>query len=293
MPPRWVVAAVIAGWLAALGWLAHDAWLPWLRPADEPAFVVEVADEVAPEHFSWAIYRNGKRIGSAETRLAPRKDGRFELTTRLRDLELGYGKVARFRFPVFAITRQVTVDGELVSLEGKGVVQATVQGREVKLDASSRRRVEGGESVGDGEFEHAGTRITSALDPVKLVSRNVLVPLQPGQKYPPLRPGQSWRATHIDPLAEAMEGAGQVAVSQFVPGALPGGLSMARRPAAVLADVQADTEEVAVRDQWHTCRVIRFEGDRIKVRAWVDVADGRIVRQEADYDGETIVLQRE
>jgi hypothetical protein len=29
------------------------------------------------------------------------------------------------------------------------------------------------------------------------------------------------------------------------------------------------------------------------VRTWVDVADGRIVRQEADYDGEVVVLQRD
>lgn len=293
MPPRWVVATVVAGWLAALGWLAHDAWLPWLRPADEPAFVVEVADEVAPEHYSWSIFRNGKRVGGAETRFARRKDGRFELTTRLRDLELGYGKVARFKFTAFAISRSVTADGELVSLEGKGGVQAAVHGREVKLDASVRRRVEDGVASGEGEFELAGTRLGAGLDPVPLVSRNVLVPLQPGQKYPPLRPGQSWRTTHLDPLAEAMDGAGQVAVSDLVPGALPARISIPPRPAVVLATVQADTEEVATRDGVHACRVIRFEGDRIKVRVWVDMADGRIVRQEADYDGEVVVLQRE
>ena len=61
----------------------------------------------------------------------------------------------------------------------------------------------------------------------------------------------------------------------------------------VLAQVEAETEVVNMRDGAVTCRVIRFEGDRVKVRSWVDVADGRIVRQEADYDGEVIVLQRE
>jgi len=293
MPPRWAVVAVAVGWLAALGWLAHDAWLPWLRPADEPAFVVEVADEVAPEHFAWTIYRNGQRAGSAETKFAPRKDGRFELTTRLRDLELGYGKVARFKFPAFAITRFVTPDGELLSLHGSGIVQATVQGREVKVEASIHRRLADGQAVGEAEFDHAGIRIMCPLEPVRLLSRTVLVPLQPGQKYPTLRPGQTWRATHVDPLAEAMEGAGQSAMSQIVPGAPPGRISLSARPPAVLAEVLAETEEVRSKDQGHTCRVIRFDGDRVKVRSWVDVADGRIVRQEADYDGEVIVLQRE
>jgi hypothetical protein len=293
MPPRWVVAAVVAGWLAALGWLAHDAWLPWLRPADEPAFVVEVADEVAPEHFSWTLSRNGQRVGSAETRLAPRKDGRFELTTRLRDLEVGYGKVARFKFQAFAITRLVTPAGDQLTLDGKGVVQVTVQGHEAKIEAAVRRRVEGDQSVGEAEFDHAGSVTRTALEPVRLVSRNVVIPLQPGQKYPPLRPGQTWRATHVDPLFEAMAGALRVAVSDRLPGALPDGLGAPRPPAVLLAQVQTDTEEVGGRDRVHTCRVIVFEGDGVRVRTWVDVADGRIVRQEAGYHGETIVLQRE
>src|SRR4051794_29495392 len=111
MPPRLVVAAVVAGWLATLGWLAHDTWLPWLRPADEPAFVVDMADEVAPEHFAWSVYRKDKRIGSAETRFAPRKDGLFELTTRLRDLEVDFGPLARVKIPVFATTRHVNRQG--------------------------------------------------------------------------------------------------------------------------------------------------------------------------------------
>ena len=293
MPPRWVVAAVVVAWLAALGWLAHDVWLPWLRPADEPAFVVEVADEVAPEHFSWSISRNGKRIGSAETRFAPRKDGSFELTTRLRDLELGYGTLARFRFPVFAITRHVSPDGELRAIETKGVAQVTVQGRDVKLDVGSRRRVEDGQAVGEGEFGPTGSEVKVPLDPVKLESRNVLVPLQPGQKYPPLRPGQSWRATHIDPLGEAMDGALQLMVAQVLPGAGPGGIGMSRRPPLLLAKVQADVAEVTTREQVHNCRVIVFDGDGVLVRTWVDMADGRIIRQEAVYHGETISLQRE
>src|SRR6476659_833725 len=112
MPRRLVVAVVIAGWLATAGWLAHDKWLPWLRPADEPAFVVDMADEVAPEHFTWSVYRRGKRIGSAETRFAPHTDGLFEMTTRLRDLEIDQGSRVHVKIPVFATTRNVTRTGE-------------------------------------------------------------------------------------------------------------------------------------------------------------------------------------
>src|SRR4051812_27905233 len=87
MPPRLVVAAVAAGWLATVGWLAHDKWLPWLRPADEPAFRIELADEVAPEHASWVVLRQDRRVGSAETKFAPHKDGLFEMSSRLREVD--------------------------------------------------------------------------------------------------------------------------------------------------------------------------------------------------------------
>src|SRR5262249_57582581 len=80
MPPRLVVAAVVVGWLATLGWLAHDKWLPWLRPADEPAFVVEMADEVAPEHFSWTIFRKDKRTGTPDPPFPPPQPRPFPIT---------------------------------------------------------------------------------------------------------------------------------------------------------------------------------------------------------------------
>src|SRR5204863_2642681 len=100
MPPRLVVAAVVVGWLATVGWLAHDKWLPWLRPSDEPAFVVEMADEVAPEHATWVLLRNGKKVGSAETRFAARRDGHFDMTTRLREVNLNLVQI-----PTFSTTR--------------------------------------------------------------------------------------------------------------------------------------------------------------------------------------------
>src|SRR4051812_10262446 len=142
MPPRPLAAAIVVAWLAAIGWLAHDKWLPWFRPADEPAFLVELADEVAPEHASWLVYRHGKRIGSAETRLSPRKDGLFEMTSRLRDVDFKMS-LAQVKMPVFATTRLVTRDGDLVSLESHAVMMVTGLGGDLKVEADIKGRVEG------------------------------------------------------------------------------------------------------------------------------------------------------
>jgi hypothetical protein len=297
MPPRLVVAAVVVGWLATIGWLAHDKWLPWLRPADEPAFVVEMADEVAPEHFSWTVYRKDKRIGSAETRFAPRKDGTFEMTTRLRELELDYGSLAHVKMPVFATTRQVTRAGELIALDAKATMQVKSFGTEIKIDATIKGHVEGDQFAGECEYDYGGGKATYALEPIRLVSKNAFSPLQPGQKYPPLRPGQTWRATNIDPVNDALEGAMRQVIARLLADAFQGkspiALPTTKRPTELLARVQADTETVTTRDRTYSCRVIVFEGGDLKARVWVDVTDGRVVRQEAGGYGETLVLQRD
>jgi hypothetical protein len=289
MPPRPVVAFVVAGWLATIGWLAHDKWLPWLRPADEPAFVVEMADEVAPEHFTWTIHRNNKRIGSAETRFAPRKDGTFEMTTRLRDVEVDLLTVAHVKIPIFAATRHVTREGELVALEAKTLLEVQSLRSHTKFDATIRGRTEGHQFVSECELDSGGEKSTRPSEPIKLVSKTALLPLLPGQKYPPLKPGQTWRATNIDPVTEAVECATRYVLTKELGFAPPA----SERPAELLARVMAETEEVSNHGSSNVCRVIVFEGGKMRTRIWVDVVDGRLVRHEANMSGEPIILQRE
>ncbi|HJZ94686.1 MAG TPA: hypothetical protein VKE40_27720, partial [Gemmataceae bacterium] len=201
MPPRLIVATIVAGWLATAGWFASEKWLPWLRTSDEPAFVVELADEVATQQASWLLYRKEKRIGAAETRMAPRKDGTFDLTTRLRDLEVSYG-VADVKMPVFSTTRTVTRSGDLLRLDARAVmiVRARLLGVDLKTDATVRGEVIGNEFRGECEYDYGSGKTKHPLDPIRLVSKNAFSPLQPFQKFPPLRPGQTWRVSNLDPV---------------------------------------------------------------------------------------------
>ncbi|HEX3148160.1 MAG TPA: hypothetical protein VHR66_08745 [Gemmataceae bacterium] len=296
MPPRPLAAAVIVAWLAAIGWLAHDKWLPWLRPADEPAFLVELADEVAPEHASWLVYRQDKRIGSAETRLAARKDGLFEMTSRLRDLDVKMS-LAQVKMPVFATTRLLTREGELVRLDAHAVLLMTGLGGDLRVEADIKGHVEGDQFVGTCDFDFGSGKTQQALEPIKLVSKNAFSPMQPMQKYPPLRPGQTWRVANLDPVTDALEGAVRQIADKLQREALGGKVLIAlpknKRPKELLAQVQSETEEIAHKGKTYTCRIIVFQADDVKARTWVDIADGRVIRQEASSSGDTIVLQRE
>jgi hypothetical protein len=290
MPPRLFVAVVVAGWLATIGWLAHDKWLPWLRPSDEPAFRVELADEVAPEYASWTVHRNGKKAGSAETKVTPHKDGSFELSSRLRDTDFNVS-FFQIKLPTFATTRTVRRDGELVNMTCKAVLVVRSLGPDVRIETEVRGHVEGDLLVGDCEYDYGAGKMTAPLEPIKLVSKNAFSPLQPLQKYPALRPGQTWRASNVDPVSDALHGAMERVVAGLTGTKVT--LPAVKRPTEFLARVQPDMEEITHKEKTYTCRVILFEAEGVKARTWVDFRDGRVIRQEATMFGDMMVLQRE
>jgi hypothetical protein len=108
------------------------------------------------------------------------------------------------------------------------------------------------------------------------------------QKFPPLRPGQTWRVSTVDPVSDALAAAlRQVVGKKYgIPVPAPS------QPKELLARVLAETEQVTHRDTTYTCWVIVYEAGRTAARTWVDVEDGKVVRQEASGVGEVLVLQR-
>jgi hypothetical protein len=290
MPPRVVVAAVVVGWLATVAWLASEKWSPRNRPGQPPGLALDLADEVAPQQASWLLYRRGERIGNAETKLAPRKDGLFELTTRLRELELEAGGV-RVKASSIQTTRTVTRGGDLVSLESRATIKFVAGGPELPVTATLKGLADGDEFHRTCDFD-AGPG--PPLAPVRLVSRRTFSPLLPVNKYPPLRAGQSWREANIDPVSEILAGA----VRQFAPrpagDPAPGQEPIARPPAEVLARVRDDAEElVTPRGQRRACWIIDHSGDGLTATTWVDAADGKVWRHEASVLGETFALVRD
>jgi hypothetical protein len=296
MPPRPAVAVVVLAWLATLGWLAVERWLPWLRPQDEPAFAVELADEVAAQQASWTVYRKGKKVGQAETRMAPRRDGHFELTTRLRDLEVPVG-AAEVKVPLHQGTRVVTRTGELVEASARTTMLIRWLGTEVKVEATTHGGVDADTFEGTVELDLGAGRTVRPLGPSRLVSGAPFAPFEPLLKYPPLRPRQTWRTSAVDPLGEAVNSAVRLAAARVladaVLGKAPAAVPGRRPPADLLAQVLAETEDIPYRGHARPCRVIVFLSDEPAARVWVDLEDGKVLRQEAAGFGDPLVLQRD
>ena len=88
---RWYVIAVLACWLASMGWLLVEKILPTLREGDRPQYVDVLPDvEAPPREVRWAIHYGDRILGQARS-LSIREDdgsGRMESTVQFDKLPL-------------------------------------------------------------------------------------------------------------------------------------------------------------------------------------------------------------
>jgi hypothetical protein len=133
------------------------------------------------------------------------------------------------------------------------------------------------------------------LPPVPVPSGQVLNPLLPVNRLSGVEPGQRWTIQRVDPLGDSLQQLLLAFLDKHGDGSK---LFGSRKPAAdLLAEVLTDTEGVAVRRGEETvpCRVIVYKNadGKTVARTWVSAADGRVMRQEATADGNTLRLNRD
>lgn len=285
MPPRPVVVVIGVAWLATIGWLVADRSR---LPTEHAPFAIDLADEVAPQHASWLLLHDGKQVGHAETRIAPRKDGTFELTNRLRDLKLACNNI-EVRIPLIAVTRVVSHDGDLRMVEAKALMNFQGPGLSAHVDATVHGRAVAAEFVAECELDAGEGKIVESFDLVPLGAATTFAPLDPLHKYPPLRAGQTWRLSNVDTVSEMLAMAFRQAVTKKT------GVALLSPPSVkeVRAQVASDTEKIVHRERTYTCQVIVFEADHVVARVWIDVNDGKVIRQEASALDQLLILQRD
>ena len=289
MPPRRYVVALVVGWLAALGWLAWDRWVVRLLVEDCPPLTRDISDAVAPRDVSWNFTRQGAKAGSADGRMAPRTDKHFDLNCRARDLEFT-NNLTELRITFFQTTRAVTPENQLLGLTGRATMTVRYLDKpEQKVETKLTVRVADGGCEWDHEVAFDGgepTRVTYRTD---LPAASPFVPLDPVQKYPGLRAGQTWLATLFDPVTEVGTVVLGLTLKQVIGVSAPPDQSATE----LLAWVEGETETLETPGKTHVCRVVAFTARGVSAKVWVDTADETVVRQEASVFGQTIRAQRE
>lgn len=295
MPPRSVGLAVVAFWLATMGWLVYrDIW-PALRPGQPPPFAIDLADEAqlhAPR-IRWSILRvhDGQetKIGRARTWVGYRAaDDTFELHNETEDLSLG-GLLLAVRIPRLKSMYRVRPDGSLRGMTAKldANVRAALSSLEIK--ASMAGDVREGQFFAHGVLEAPGWgKHEQDLQPVAVSPHGtVLNPLHPVNRIAGLRPGQQWRVPVVDPVMDALAAQFGRALPAFKPG-----------PQFLDATVLDKPMTLEYEGKPVDCLVIEYRGTNMTARTWVRQTDGLVLRQDATWKeatglGDGVILLRD
>lgn len=296
MPSRSITALILLVWIATVGWVAYERWLPWLRPSDQPVFALDLADEVAPEHAMWTLYRKKQSIGAAETRIIPLKDGTFELVNRLGEVEI---KVALMTVKIrnFATHKFVNRDGELLKMHAVAKVEFKALGMGLNVNAKMNGVVVGDELIATCDFDSDLGKATEKLEPIILTNKRAQSPFQPLHRFPTLRPGQTWREANVDPVNDALNTAVERVVTRKIAeqfgGRMPIKLPTPKTAKEFIAEVQGEPETITHREKEYVCHLIIYKADDMVMKTWVQINDGKVIRQEASMMGDQLTMQRE
>jgi hypothetical protein len=287
MPPRYLVTLIIAFWLAVAGWTVWRNAPPHLQANEPPPFAIDVTDESTHTIVFWTVSQNSQEIGIAETEVREDQGGLFRLEARYK-IKMLQGLASaevtnRYR---------VTPDGALRGVTAEVVMGGTGQPETLKgvIDGP----------VADEVFEPAGTITFNGVvqkvsfDPVAMTGQaSILNPLHPVNRIKGLRAGRSWQVPLFNPvsliLTAKLEGKADPLIQL--------GLGLLRNQAdgkqiTLSAQVQHEPQRLNWNREAAECYVIDYKGDDHTARTWVRVKDGLVLRQEAKYRDDTLVLVR-
>ncbi len=302
MPSRLAAVAIVLLWLAVTGYLGYTRVLPWLTASAAPAVTVSATDEAGRQKVRWVVlFKSGKggfeKAGTLTTEMTADDTDTFTFVAKYTDLRFEIGP---FPVRVPTATTEVTTDraGQLrrQSVSGSAVFKGF--GAEVSGSAAVTSRVVGGELRGRVEGRIPELNLTLEpmdLPSVPVPSGQVLNPLLPVNRLSGVEPGKRWTIRQVDPLGDSLKQLLQALAKRHGFGAaLPGG---GDRGEELLAEVLADIESLPARrnEDAIPCRVIEYRGkdNKVAARTWVSAADGRVMRQEATADGNSLRLNRD
>lgn len=295
MPSRFATALIVLFWLSVIGYQGYARVLPWLLASDVPSVAVSATDEASRAKVRWTILFNKKPAGSLVTELRPDSGDGYTFAAEYKKLEL---TILVFDIRVPTATTEVMVDraGNLrrQTLSGKGELSGL--GHTFTGSASVVSHVVGGELRGRAEGTIETFRLPPTdLPPVPVPAGQVLNPMLPVNRLAGVLPGKTWRIQLVDPLGDSLKRLGMEGLKKLgVDSRLLAGRDENEE---LLAVVQAAAENVPGRrgEPEIACRVIEYRGkdDKAIARTWVSVADGRVMRQEATVDGNSIRLDRD
>ena len=298
MPSRPAVICIIIFWFSTLGLVLYrDVW-PRLAASGPPPIAVDLSDEASQfVPVRWRVLRGDQQVGKLTTQMAYiDADDTFEFWSRYYQVEFDFGW-ARVAIPELITTTRLSRTGQLreQGLDGKLVLKIEDRGQFLTVaeaEAKVRGRVVAGLFTGRCEIDAPPPfTVKRDLDPIPVKEGQALNPLQPVNRIAHLRPGRRWMVHEVNPLGEALAALFQEQVGKR-------GLRVPEEPRdAFLAEVGSSPEllrwGLPGRENESVCWVIDYRRGEATARTWVQVSDGKVLRQEAMLMGDRLALERE
>lgn len=291
MPSKRTIALIVFFWLLTTGYVAYrDLW-PRLFASSSPTIAIDLADEAAQNvAIRWNIYRDGVPIGRLTSHLEYNKaNDTFVFKNEYKQLTLEISPV-KVVIPALETKDTITRAGDLREQSLLGNIEFYLLGSKF-VDGSAK--IEG--TVINGQLcatcDFRSTLLgdfLETLDPVPVPSGLPLNPLQPLNRLTNLKPGHSWYVQKSSPLEDAIAA---VLRKKLVERGIKFKESKEGR---LFARVLPELQGLDWRDHAGVpCWVIEYQLDEPVARTWVRASDGKVLKQEAFFKDEHLMIVRE
>jgi hypothetical protein len=289
MPSRLWCLAILALWVATLGWFVRREILPHYLADAPPLHQIDLSDEAMRQSIPvrWSLSRNGQYLAPVNTLVKFNDaDDTFSVISDVFRFELvKVGDTALF-VEKFRNVYRVTRRGTIVGMQTQVIIKIGGESMEVNIAAD----IVDGQAVPRCQVKSPWINLEPKLEPIAVAAGGGLNPMHPVHRINGLRVGQRWAMPLIDSLADVQRAAIEGVVKKMSGLSLPSLGETGRQ--VLIAEV---TGPMAL--EWngidHECLVIEYRGDNVSGKTWVRRSDGLVLRQEARNGTDELVLQRE
>jgi hypothetical protein len=271
MPPRLITGAILAFWLVMTGWLIEREVVPMMVADVSPSFQPDLTDEIGSPVVAWTVLQDGKRLGSATSRVHGNDDRTFEFQSSYQFNQFTIGPV---EIQQIEQRYKVSEEGKLMSVTVKFVGKLGKPGFTLDLK---------GDVVNDELHPRLlfNDEQTPDIGKIKFVQKgNFVNPMHLLNRLRGLREGRTWTINLPDIQAGVEHPLFRDLIRKI------GG------PSVLIAEVTTDT--LAWDHREVACYKIEYHepGKEVTVRTWVRRIDGLVLQQDTSQFGFDLVLQR-
>lgn len=264
MPSRLITALILAFWLGMTALLLEREVVPMMLAEVAPTFQIDLTDEIGSPLVGWNMLADGKRAGSATSRIVALDDRRFEFRSAFHFDQFIPG------LKTIESTDRVSEQGKLQAVALKVVFAGVVY--EIEGDVAGQKlkpRV----LVNSVEFKGLVGEIDVSAQ------ANMVSSLKMVNRLRGLHDGQTWTETPFDP-SQGLQN--KLAANLFAQFKTPTMIAVVKSKALHWDRKQVD------------CHVVEYHdaNKEVVARVWVRKRDGLVLQREAAVLGKELVLQR-